>query len=327
MDVRDACQSRTIARLGVGTPLLVPSFSSLGFPDVGEIHRFASASLFDASLVSAYDVHCGVLRESDIYTTDFVLLDSGGYEARGVPDPLEPYTDGQPPQAWRIDDYEDILQSLNPLSSLLIVNFDYAAPRSLGDQIQEAQALFARSAAFAGDFLCKPTVEGAAFIDPDEVLAHADQLAGFDVVGFTEKELGRSLLDRCRNLVRIRRRFHQSGHDTPIHIFGSLDPGTVLAYSLCGADLFDGLAWLRFSFRAGMPTYHVSSIIADGDWEMADEDVVRLHRIDNLRWLDEQQRLMRAYARRPDRANLGGLQPLFDQIVPLLAAAGVVIKE
>lgn len=327
MDVREACRIRAIGRLGVTTPLLVPSFSSLGFPDVGETHGFASTSLFEVSLVSAYDIYRGVLREPDIYATDLVLLDSGGYEARGTSDPLEPYFHGQPPQTWVTGNYETVLQRLQPLSAVLIVNFDYTAPRPLDDQIREAKALFARYPAFAGDFLCKPTAEGPAFVEVDDVLMHVEELSDFDVIGFTEKELGCSLLERCRNLVQIRRRFHECDHSTPIHVFGSLDPGTMLAYFLCGADIFDGLTWLRFSFRDGTPTYHVTGIVADGTWAMRDEDVIRLHRVDNLRWLDEQQRLMRGFAVRHVAKDMGGLRPLLDRVVPLVRAAGVVMEE
>jgi hypothetical protein len=226
-----------------------------------------------------------------------------------------------------MDDYEAILHQLEPLSALMIVSFDYVAACPLVDQMRDARNLFARYPSFASDFLCKPTAEDKALIDVEDFLSHIDELAEFDVVGITEKELGGSLLERCRNLVEIRRQFHGHGHSTPIHIFGSLDPGTILAYFFCGADIFDGLAWLRFSFQAGSPIYHVASIIANGNWTLCDRDVIRLNQVDNLRWLSDQQRLMRVFGRSHKTAELELLQPLLSQVVSLAQAAGVNFEE
>src|SRR5438876_12306842 len=46
-----------------------------------------------------------------------------------------------------------------------------------------------------------------------------------------------------------------AGLETPIHIFGSLDTVTTPMYFLAGADIFDGLTWLRFVFHDGYTIY------------------------------------------------------------------------
>jgi hypothetical protein len=327
LNVRDACQARTIARVGATTPLLVPSFSSRGFPDVATIHALTSEFLLDVSLVSAYDLHHGSLLESDIYATDLLFLDSGGYEARAIVDPLEPYTDDRSGRVWTPDDYDCVLRRLQPLAEVVIVNFDFADPRPLVEQIEQARALFEPHPAFAGDFLCKPTATGAWFLDIDDLTAQADGLAQFDMIGLTEKELGPSLLERCQSLLRIRGALSARGHSTPVHVFGSLDPATVLAYFFCGADVFDGLAWLRFAFREGTPIYHVAALFANGAWSAHDEELVMLHRVQNLDWLREQQRVMRAFCRGHGLADLEAMGGLVEQIVPLVQAAGLEIEE
>jgi hypothetical protein len=38
-------------------------------------------------------------------------------------------------------------------------------------------------------------------------------------------------------------------------VFGSLDTVTTPMYFLAGADIFDGLTWLRFAFHAGNTVY------------------------------------------------------------------------
>lgn len=327
MDVRNACRGRSIAHLDAATPLLVPSFSSQGFRDVDGIHALTKEYLVDVSLVSAYDLHYGLLVESDIYVTDLLFLDSGGYEARATSDPLDPYADDRCGRTWTPEQYDQVLRGLRPLSGVVFVNFDYADPQPLADQVEQARTLFDAHPRFAGDFLCKPSEPDTPFVDVDEVLAHIDDLARFDLVGLTEKELGPSLLDRCRNLLRIRGAFCARGHDTPIHVFGSLDPATVMAYFLCGADVFDGLAWLRFAFREGVPIYHGTGIVAAGAWSARDEDVIMLNRVQNLAWIKSQQRLMHRFSLQYKQADLGPARALFHQVLPLVRAAGLEIEE
>jgi hypothetical protein len=327
LNVRDACQARSIARLGTQTPLLVPSFSSRGFPDIAAIHALTSEYLFDVSLVSAYDLHYGSLHEAAIYATDLLFLDSGGYEARVAVDPLEPYADARGGQAWTSDDYDCVLRQLQPLAEVVIVNFDFTDPRPISEQIEQALALFDAHPDFAGDFLCKPTATGTWFVDVQELIHHVDVVAQFDLIGLTEKELGPSLLERCQILLRLRCALSARGHGTPIHVFGSLDPATVLAYFLCGADVFDGLAWLRFAYREATPIYHAAAIVADSAWSVHDEDLVMLHRVQNLDWLKEQQCMMRAFCGGHVLADLDAMCGLMQQVVPLVRAAGLVVEE
>src|SRR6266446_2877859 len=77
----------------------------------------------------------------------------------------------------------------------------------------------------------------------------------FDIIGMTEKELGDSIRARMANIARIRRALTGAGLETPIHIFGSLDTVTTPMYFLAGADIFDGLTWLRFVFHNGYTIY------------------------------------------------------------------------
>jgi hypothetical protein len=79
-----------------------------------------------------------------------------------------------------------------------------------------------------------------------------EHLKRFDIIGFTEKELGNSILDRMTSIAMIRQHMDKEGVLVPIHIFGSLDPIITPLYYLSGADIFDGLAWIRFIFMRGM---------------------------------------------------------------------------
>ncbi len=323
MEVSEACQARAIATIEARTPLLVPSFSSRGFENVADIHLLFREYLFEASLVSAYDLHHELLRQEEIYATEVLILDSGGYEARPTVDPAEPYLDERPGANWTLGDYERVLGCLQPLSRLVVVSFDVAAP--LVDQVRLARSLFDQHPLLASDFLCKPTSADAPFVDVDSLIAGVDEVASFDILGIAEKELGESVLDRCQNVLRVREALHRRGHETPIHIFGCLDPLTVLAYFLCGADIFDGLSWLRFTLVEGLPIYHASSIILNRQWVAPDWEVVAAHRVQNLRELRDQTRVMRLFTEKHDLDELPRLPNGAPHLIDLVRAAGLEI--
>ncbi|MHB1709740.1 MAG: hypothetical protein ACYCT2_09745 [Thermoplasmataceae archaeon] len=88
---------------------------------------------------------------------------------------------------------------------------------------------------------------------------HAELLRTFDILGVTEKELGSNIYQRMNNIAKIRKTLDKVGLKIPIHIFGSMDTITTPLYFLAGADIFDGLAWLRFIFEGGNTMYTFSS--------------------------------------------------------------------
>lgn len=316
LEVSEACRSRIITKAGVKTPLLVPSFSSRGFPNVAETHRLLRDYLTEVSLISAYDLHHGLLQEDDIYATDILFLDSGGYEARSSLDPAEPYVDERDGQIWTTSKHQRVLTDLEPLSALVVVCFDTITP--LAEQIALTQSLAEQYESFAVDFLCKPESVGMPFVDIDTLISNIERVATFDVLGVTEKELGESLLDRCRNVRRLRQALARHGYQTPIHIFGCLDPPTVLAYFLCGADIFDGLAWLRFAFVKGVPTYHATNLILNQDWAQSDQVVIAAQRAQNLMYLRQQARAMLHFGECHDLNDLVRLPAWGPQILDLV---------
>ncbi len=78
--------------------------------------------------------------------------------------------------------------------------------------------------------------------------ARADELRSFDVIGLTEKGLGKSPLERMVRIAKLRRALDEAKVVSPIHVFGSLDPVSITLYFLAGAEIFDGLTWLRYAF-------------------------------------------------------------------------------
>lgn len=62
------------------TPLLIPSFSSKGFPEIDKIINYCSELIDGVTLVSAYDLHYGKIKPPFDFPS-LIFLDSGGYEA------------------------------------------------------------------------------------------------------------------------------------------------------------------------------------------------------------------------------------------------------
>ena len=76
------------------------------------------------------------------------------------------------------------------------------------------------------------------------------------MIGITEKEVGNSVLARMVSIAKLRKRLNEVGlQGTPIHVFGSLDTISTPLYFLSGADIFDGLTWLRYAYRKGLTIY------------------------------------------------------------------------
>ena len=75
-----------------------------------------------------------------------------------------------------------------------------------------------------------------------------EALKRFSVIGIAAREAGSSFLKRCSSIVMLRNLLNDAGLDMPIHVFGAINPYEALAYFFCGADIFDGLNWLRLAF-------------------------------------------------------------------------------
>ena len=237
------------------TPLLIPSFSSKGFPDVCKIIEYSSELIDGATLVSAYDLH----YEKAMPSLDFpsiLFLDSGGYEASRDLE-LSDYGDRQYiPKSWTQEMHDTQLNKWRPSVPSVIISYDHPEERiSIPKQIDRASHMALNRGDVLREILLKPTAQGRTLLGISDILENIGRLANFDIIGVTEKEVGNSIFDRMRNIAKIRRALHGIGLETPIHVFGSLDTVTTPMYFLAGADIFDGLTWLRFAFYNGQTIY------------------------------------------------------------------------
>ena len=141
--------------------------------------------------------------------------------------------------------------------SIGIVSYDHPQQRcSIDKQIRSAGDLFAGRDDILKEILLKST--DCSPIDIGQILQNIEALHGFDILGVTEKELGATVLTRMKNITHLRLEMEKRGLEIPIQIFGGLDPIMSPLYYLSGADIFDGLSWLRYSYEDN-ELYYINS--------------------------------------------------------------------
>lgn len=305
------------------TPLLIPSVSSKGvgtradgLSEANTYLQLAGTTAPDALLVSAYDIHHRLLEDVDrwlggeIWDTAFaagtlLVLDSGGFELGTGWAAGEIYRGSHTPEAFSVEDHEILLQRLPPNQNCLVVTYDHGAgeSRSLHQQAADAQRLRLHHPAFMVDALLKPPP--GAFLDIEAIHDVAAELRGVDVVGVTETELGDSLFDRGRAIGQLRRTLDEAGVEAPIHVFGVLDPLLVSFYFSVGAEIFDGLTWIRYATHGGLSIYRDASALLAGRGELGTflrEATAQLEFLNGLRDL---KRSLREFATSGDFSIFG----------------------
>lgn len=236
------------------TPLVVPSFSSKGFPQVAKIIDTLREVITGCVLISAYDLFYKAVR-ADVNFAELIFLDSGGYECSKDRELSDLGYTEHIPKDWSSAKHVSVLDKWAAISPTVMVSYDHPKERiPLRDQIARAEATF-KGRKVVKELLIKPETDDQTRIKVDSVVANIDQLAAFDIIGFTEKELGYSLFTKMLSLARIRSALTEAKLNVPIHIFGSLDTLSTPHYFLAGADIFDGLTWLRYAYHAGHAIY------------------------------------------------------------------------
>lgn len=317
MDISLLTKPRYVRKINTRTPLIVPSFSSTVHDNISEFHDRLKESILDASLISAYDIFNNKLIKENIWCSEVVFIDSGCYE-------LDVVKKNGKDDNWSLKHYEEVVSGLTPQNRSILVSYDQKA--SLREQVTNAKSFFDRHDRFASDFLYKPSDGSSNLLDITALANNISHLDGFGLLGVTEKELGASILKRCENLLNIRDAMEQVGLSIPIHIFGCIDPLSIIVYFLCGADVFDGLAWLKYSFKDHVAIYANDYAILSGWWS----DTVRNNQIAsiglNLREMWKLMAIMNRFAQNHDFKLFGLDSIAAKQVKALVSTAGVKLE-
>ena len=265
---RTSTLQHKMSGVALQTPLLIPSFSSKGFAhsresgksEIAQIMETSGEFLTETCLISAYDIHYNhIPGPADLpFRPELLVLDSGGYDIStdrdysSVIDPLPA------PGEWSVAIWQSVVASFPDDLPLVIVSYDHQDHRApFDEQVARARERFAPHGQHLHSFLLKPETKSQTTLDSalKKAGANAKALGLFDVVGITEKELGRSMLDRMARTALLRRAMDEAGVTAPLHIFGALDPLSVCLYFLSGAEMFDGLTWIRYGYEDGRCLY------------------------------------------------------------------------
>jgi hypothetical protein len=288
------------------TPLLVPSFSSKGFrvnkkgrSEIWDVFENTAEFLTEAILVSAYDIHHKHLPRPGRfrYKPTITFVDSGGYEVGPEYDLSAVYRYEHKEKPWGLRQLKTVLDSWPGHMPAVFVSCDkVSAGKSMGRQASEAHGLFERYPRQLHNFLMKPSGQfGGSLRDTIRgSQAALKQLRGFHIIGVAEKELGSSMLERMETLATLRRMLDEAEIRSPIQVFGALDPVCSCLYLLAGAEIFDGLTWLRFAYSGGQCTYLPSHGVLTG-LDSEDDFLVSKILSDNYAALRKLQLAMRDF--------------------------------
>lgn len=255
------------------TPILIPSFSSKGLrfksqkktkikSEVESVLKSTSEMVNETILISAYDLYFKYIPfppgKGFTYMPQFTIIDSGGYETIEGFDLSETFMYPIRSNEWDLEKYKSVINKWNDERfSAGIVSYDNGQERrkNIKLQIRQAKKLFTEFPNFLGIFLIKSTKKNE-MLDVDQVIENVAYLGDFSIIGFTEKELGSTIYDRMLNIAKLRKALDEASIDSPIHLFGSLDPITCVLYFFSGAELFDGLTWIKFAYHENLALYN-----------------------------------------------------------------------
>ncbi len=243
--------------------------------------EFFADRLNESFLVSAYDLYHRLLEAGDaldnpdwtaspLSQPEVLLIDSGGYEVRQGVDVGELVQDLREPKPWSETAYGELLARL-PESAVNCAAIAWDRPgESYARQIEAAHEFLRQSPALAPVVLLKPPPDRATHSFA-QLESDADALADFSIVGVTEHELGSSLQERVVAVMELRDLLSRAELATPLHVFGALDPLFVPLYFAAGADVFDGLTWLRYAYWRGLAVHREQGPLLDGRLEQDDD--------------------------------------------------------
>ena len=317
-------QSRNIKKFQVRTPLIAPSFSSRGFPCLSLIYEEIKYRLYGVCLISASDMAKGLIPTDAMDIGNITILDSGVYESNDKTTFPNVRQESSSNSNWSRSQYHEIIREIDCQTNSIVVNFDQY--KSIEEQIESATKDFNNVPSMVSDFLVKPeTVEET--VNIPKLANYIQDLRQFDIIGVTADEIGNSFLQRCSAVVMLRNILTSEGLDTPIHVFGAISPYEVFAYFFCGADIFDGLTWLRHAYRKQGLITMKEAATEEMKWNILDHDLHINEWTNNLRFLHHMQEAMRRYSETGDMESLSKEFPIASTVAYIAEIAGAEIHQ
>ena len=195
----------------------------------------------------------------------------------------------------------------------MVVSDDRDAP--IERQIELAARQAQRFPGQLHTFLLKPESAKSRLLHLKALHRQVRHLKAFAMLGVTEKELGETMPARIKAIAAIRGMMDKAGVKAPIHVFGGLDTLSVILYFLAGAEVFDGLTWLRFGFRDGLALYVENYFALASDAQVSRASLQAKLMVDNYYAMGRLQARMHRYLRTRSLADLAPHSELAEQIL------------
>jgi hypothetical protein len=197
----------------------------------------------------------------------------------------------------------------------MVVSYDGPDVKGLsyGRQYAAAEGLARMRPSLMVDFLVKPP-DTDSHVRPLDFLEGVGDLTLFAAIGFAERELGDSYELRLKALAEARAGMDERGaQNVPIHVFGSLSPLITPLYFMAGAEIFDGLSWMRYAWHEGRSIHRDELALLRGQLASTDEISEAERLLGNLQELRALQNALSAWVANHSNFDLLGPNGLYLQ--------------
>jgi queuine/archaeosine tRNA-ribosyltransferase len=162
-----------------------------------------------------------------------VLIDCGYYESSWKDDAM-----------WTEDKYWNILQSCEFSFAFSFDKPENSEDKTADSIIDEVEKRWLRDQDVTNKGTIIPIVHGEVSQFPVILRRIAEKLNPV-IIAIPERELGEGILSTAKTIHRIRQSLNDIGVYYPLHLLGTGNPISILIYTICGADSFDGLEWCQ----------------------------------------------------------------------------------
>jgi len=231
----------TLAGSSIQLPFFFPSISSVKTNlDPLEYLKIIVKSGYPGFLISAYDINNSnekkkrqilELLEKASDNKQIILLDSGNYESFWFRN-----------RKWSENKFIEILKTVTFNISFC---FDCLEPpdnlKEIVSTIEE-RVLYEQSIAECGSIV--PIIHAPKKLLIEAIVEVAKRLQPI-LIAIPERILGDGILERAKTLTQIRKALDSIDFYYPLHLLGTGNSLSILIYTICGADSFDGLEWCQ----------------------------------------------------------------------------------
>jgi queuine/archaeosine tRNA-ribosyltransferase len=232
------------------TPFFFPSISSVKTNlTIIEYLDLMDTIEYSSFLISAYDLFHMAPKEKNaalnclLRLNAISLLDSGHYEAYWYHD-----------STWKFEDFEAVLSEIE-VDFAFTFDIHWDSKTKIDNYIKKSITTTARTAGSQRIGNTIPLIHSTSIKLPKVVTKMIEGISP-EIIAVAERELGDDLIERAQTIKKIRNAIKSTGRNVLIHVLGTGNPRSILLYSLCGADIYDGLEWCQTTVDPSTGTLH-----------------------------------------------------------------------